>query len=162
MPSPHISSTNSPGRASIQELDQQFVGLLAGLKRLVLAVPPPSLYKKSPSANSGSVGEAVIKSAAVLEQAFGGLTTNLWDDPFEWTLPETLSTPERLLEYLNEVDLARARALDSLADDSALKKNIAVPSGELVSIRSLLDDALKSAGRFAQRAADIHKILFSR
>ena len=29
-------------------------------------------------------------SAGTIEQTFGGITANLWDDPFEWTLPETL------------------------------------------------------------------------
>ena len=65
-----------------------------------------------------------------MEQTCGGLTANLWDDPFEWTLPETLSNADRIIEYLSEVDLARQRAFKSIRDDSALTKYISVPSGE--------------------------------
>ena len=39
-----------------------------------------------------SCGEYILRSAAAVEQTFGGITTRLWDDPFEWTLPEALST----------------------------------------------------------------------
>ena len=54
-----------------------------------------------------SCGEQVLRSAAIVEQTFGGLTANLWDDPFEWTLPETLSTSAKVIEYLNEVEATR-------------------------------------------------------
>ena len=39
-----------------------------------------------------SCGEFILRSAGAVEQTFGGITTKLWDDPFEWTLPEKLST----------------------------------------------------------------------
>src|SRR4029453_6669947 len=118
-----------------------------------------TLYKHAPGI-PGSIGENVIKSAGTLEQVLGGLTTNLWDDPFEWTLPETLSTPNRIVEYLHEVELARNRAFARLVDDSALDKYIAVPSGEQKSIQSILMDALQKATSYQQRAAEVSKILF--
>jgi hypothetical protein len=43
------------------------------------------LYREQP-ATGDSCGEQVLRSAAIVEQSFGGLTANLWDDPFEWTL----------------------------------------------------------------------------
>src|SRR4029453_18276189 len=76
-----------------------------------------------------SIGESILRSAAVVEQAFGGLTSNLWDDPFEWTLPETLTTRERILEYLCEVDATRKRAFSSFASHAELTRHIAAPSG---------------------------------
>jgi len=61
--------------------------------------------------HSGSVkqspGLILIRSAAVVEQCFGGITSRLWDDPFEWTLPETLTGSKQVLEYLSEVKEAR-------------------------------------------------------
>jgi hypothetical protein len=33
--------------------------------------------------------EQILRSARIVEQVSGGITANLWDDPFEWTLPET-------------------------------------------------------------------------
>jgi hypothetical protein len=81
----------------------------------------------------------------------GGLTSNLWDDPFEWTLPETLSNADRVGEYLDEVDLARQRTFDSI-DDAALSKYIAVPSGESHQLISVLLKTLVKASEYRGRA----------
>ena len=78
----------------------------------------------------------------------GGLTANLWDDPFEWTLPETLSNADRVIEYLSEVDLARQRAFNSI-DDAALTKYISAPSGESQLLISLLLETLVKASDYA-------------
>ncbi len=151
-------SSNTDRRNLIEILEQECVGLLSQLKQLVEGVPAQSLYENPP--HSISVGENIVRSAAALEQAFGGLTTNLWDDPHEWTLPETLSTSALIVEYLAEVDQARIRAFGSLVDDSALEKYIAMPSGEQASIRALLVNALAAARDFERRAAETYKMLF--
>ena len=125
-------------RQIVQHLEQEFSGLIQSLKDLVGSVPP----------------EYLVRSAAVVEQTCGGLTSNLWDDPFEWTLPETLSNPDRIVEYLSEVDLARQRAFSSITDDSALTKYIADPSGERLLISVLLETlvkALEHKGRALER-----------
>ena len=124
------------GREVVNHLDREFAELINSLKELVTSVP----------------SENLLRSAAVIEQTFGGLTANLWDDPFEWTLPETLSTPERIVEYLSEVDLARQRAFNSIIDDSALSKYISVPSGEPRPLISLLLETLVTAGDYRGRA----------
>jgi hypothetical protein len=100
-----------------------------------------------------SIGENILRSAAAVEQTCGGLTANLWDDPFEWTLPETLSSADRIVEYLSEVDLARQRAFNSILDDSALTKYVSVPSGEPRLLVSLLLETLVSASDYRGRAA---------
>ena len=151
------SGTNR--RDLIENLEQECISLLSRLTRLVESVPVQSLYENPPK-SATSVGENVVRSAAVLEQSFGGLTTNLWDDPHEWTLPETLSTTALITEYLAEVDQARSRAFASLVDDSALAKYIAMPSGDQASIQSLLVNAIKAAKDFEQRAAETYKMLF--
>src|SRR3712207_7579473 len=66
--------------------------------RLVQAVPFEKLYWQPEVARARtfpvySCGEHVLRSAAAVEQTFGGITVNLWDDPFEWTLPESLPAP---------------------------------------------------------------------
>jgi len=81
----------------------------------------------------------------------GGLTANLWDDPFEWTLPETLSNADRVVEYLSEVDLARERAFVSI-DDAALTKYISVPSGEEQQLIRVLLETLVRASEFRGQA----------
>lgn len=139
------------GRQIVQHVDQEFSTLIDGLRELVRSVPPELLYRHPPVV---SIGENILRSAAVVEQACGGLTSNLWDDPFEWTLPETLSNPDRIVEYLSEVDLARQRAFNSIQDDSALTKYISDPSGERLLI-SLLLETLAKASEHKGRAMEI-------
>lgn len=99
-----------------------------------------------------SVGENLLRSAAAVEQTFGGITSNLWDDPFEWTLPENLSTRERVIEYLEEVETTRKLAFNRFSRDSDLLKEVSVPSGDTRSLISLLLETLIRAGDFQGRA----------
>src|ERR671918_2120818 len=114
-------------RDIVSDLEREFAKLIDSLKELVSSVPQNLLYQSPPAV---SIGENILRSAAVIEQVCGGLTANLWDDPFEWTLPETLSNADRIIEYLSEVDLARQRAFNSIRDDSMLSKYISGASGE--------------------------------
>jgi hypothetical protein len=124
-------------REIVQHIDKEFASLIKSLKDL---------------ARSVSSYQYILRSAATIEQMCGGLTANLWDDPFEWTLPETLSNADRVIEYLSEVDLARERAFSSI-DDAALTKYIAVPSGEERLLVSLLLETLVKASDLRGRAA---------
>jgi hypothetical protein len=123
-------------REIVQQIDQAFAALIVSLKDLARSVPPENL----------------VRSAAAIEQLCGGLTANLWDDPYEWTLPETLSNTDRVDDYLDEVDLARQRAFSSF-DDAALTKLISVPSGESQLLISLLLETLVKAAELRGRAA---------
>jgi hypothetical protein len=126
---------NKADREIVQHIDVAFASLLMSLKDLAPSVPP----------------EDLLRSAALVEQMCGGLTANLWDDPFEWTLPETLSNAERIIEYLDEVDVARKRAFASI-DDAALSKYIALPSGESRQLIGVLLETLVRASEFRGRA----------
>jgi len=124
-------------REIVQHIDKEFASLIKSLKDL---------------ASSGSSYQYILRSAATIEQMCGGLTANLWDDPFEWTLPETLSNADRIVEYLSEVDLARERAFNSI-DDDALTKYISVPSGEERLLISVLLETLVKASDLRGRVA---------
>jgi len=124
-------------REIVQHIDKEFASLIKSLKDL---------------ARSGSSYQHILRSAAAIEQMCGGLTANLWDDPFEWTLPETLSNADRVVEYLSEVDLARERAFNSM-DDAALTKYISAPSGDERLLISLLLETLVKASDLRGRAA---------
>lgn len=139
---------NSP-RALVDHLDQACARLLRDLKQLVQSIPPELLYQGPAHAR---IGENVLRSAAVLEQTFGGLTANLWDDPFEWTLPEALSTAELVAGYLSEVDAARQTAFKSIVSDSELTKLISGPTGEPQPLFALLVATLLKAGDYYGRA----------
>jgi len=116
-------------RKIVESLDQQFAVLINSLKDLAGSVSP----------------DLLLRSAAVIEQMCGGLTANLWDDPFEWTLPETLSNTDRIIEYLSEVDLARQRAFNSIRDDSVLTRYISAPTGEQLLVNLLLETLVKAS-----------------
>jgi len=141
-------------RQIVQHLEQEFAELIKSLKDLVRSVPTELLYRHPPAV---SIGENILRSAAVVEQTCGGLTSNLWDDPFEWTLPETLSNPDRVVEYLSEVDAARQRAFSSIQDDSSLTKFISDPSGERLLI-SLLLETLVKASEYKGRAVAVLRV----
>jgi hypothetical protein len=87
----------------------------------------------------------------VIEQSFGGMTANLWDDPFEWTLPETLNTPAKVREYLSEVETLRNRAFLAFKNDEDLSKEIMTPAGAKQILPFLLD-TLNRARHHQQRA----------
>ena len=99
-------------------------------------------------------GEYLLRSAASVEQTFGGITTRLWDDPFEWTLPEKLSTTSLVAEYLDEVDSARKKGFAFLNSDDDLDKRMPAPT-EIKSIFEILTDTLVRAEHYQGRAAAV-------
>jgi hypothetical protein len=144
----------------ISTLDAQFAALHERSTALVRVVPQEFLYWQPPAiaAKVGgaspvySCGEHLLRSAASVEQTFGGVTANLWDDPFEWTLPETLSTPALVAEYLEEVEATRRRGLALVEKDDDLLKEVAVPSGEMRALFALLSETLVRAAHHQGRA----------
>lgn len=146
-------------RQSIESLDEQFADLHRQSVNLIRQLPADLLYRTS--GDSDRCAERLLRSAAVIEQAFGGLTANLWDDPFEWTLPETLSTPEKVIEYLEEVEATRRCAFEALRTDHDLSKEIMTPTGNQQLSRFLLD-TLQRARHHHQRASVIFDQLTSK
>jgi len=134
----------------VRGLDEQFARLHGRSLALVRAVAPDKLYSQPPRDRANSLpvyscGEQILRSAAAVEQTFGGINANLWDDPFEWTLPEALPTPARVAEYLNEAEETRLRAFQSFREDSDLSKEIATPSGEMMTVFALVAETLVRA-----------------
>lgn len=148
------TNAQSFGRDILESLDREFARLHLRSGAIIQRTPCELLY----SVGDGeiirqSIGEGVLRAAAVVEQAFGGITSNLWDDPFEWTLPEFLTTPEKVLEHLEEVEATRRRAFSSFAEDSCLVKKIATPSQEQEPLINLLLDTLMRATYLQSQAA---------
>lgn len=143
-------------------LDEHFARLHARSCSLIEALPAEKLYWQ-PRASSGafpvySCGEHLLRSAATVEQTFGGITANLWDDPFEWTLPETLTTPERVAEYLLEVEATRRRGFALFGSDDDLSKEFAHPSGEMQTLFELLTETLSRASHYQGRAFALFRL----
>jgi hypothetical protein len=144
-------------RQLVDYLDEEFTRLINQLKQLVNSITLDMLYQTPPTE---TIGENLLRSAAILEQTFGGLTANLWDDPFEWTLPETLSTAELVNEYLSEVDATRERAFRSIASDDELRRNISGPWDEPRPLFTVLLEALVKASDYHGRAVATLKTFF--
>src|SRR5258705_13499478 len=125
---------------------------------ILYAIPAQTSLPSAPR-QLPSIVESVLRSAAAIEQPFGGITANLWDDPFEWTLPEYLSTPARINEHLAEVEATRRHAFASFADDASLLKHVAVPSGETRPLIDLLSDTLLRAVDYQAQALLVLKTL---
>ena len=139
----------------VRSLDEQFARLHERSAALVRAVPADKLYWQ-PRASSGSFpvyscGEHVLRSAAAVEQTFGGITANLWDDPFEWTLPEALPTPAEVAGYLGEAEATRRRAFALFKSDGDLSREIAAPGG-MRALFSLVTETLVRAAHHEGRA----------
>src|SRR5437773_12105316 len=145
----------------IECLDRQFAQLHTGAYELVEALSPELLYRHPGESNLAplhSCGEHILRSAAIVEQTFGGITSNLWDDPFEWTLPETLPTPNKVARYLDEVDATRKHGFELFKSDADLLKEIMAPAGS-TRILPLLLDTLVRAVHHQGRATAIFDIL---
>ena len=135
--------------AMLAAFGAEFERLHAAACEVVRSTPADKLYWE-PRASIGAVpvrscGEHVVRSAGAVEQTFGGITANLWDDPFEWTLPETLATPEAVLAYLEEAADMRRRGLALLKTDDSLRKGVLLGSGDTEVIAVLLARTLTRA-----------------
>jgi hypothetical protein len=141
----------------VRGLDEQFARLHERSQGLVQAVPVERLYwlparDAARTSPVYSCGEHILRSAAAVEQTFGGITVNLWDDPFEWTLPESMPTPADVSRYLEEAEATRRRAFEFLRSDEDLSKEIAAPTGEMRTLFSLTVETLARAAHHQGRA----------
>lgn len=141
----------------ISDLDRQFGQVHQESRELIRAITPALLYRR-PSGSILSGGEQILRSAAAVEQTFGGITANLWDDPFEWTLPETLSTLEKVVDYLSEVEVTRKRGFALLNSDEDLMKEIMAPGG-VTRLQALLLDTLVRARHYLDSARATFELL---
>ena len=150
-------------RTLIDSFDEEFARLHARACRLINTTPDKILYR-DPNTTMGeatfpSIGACALRSAGAVEQTFGGITSNLWDDPFEWTLPETLSSCALIIEYLTEVEKTRKHAFGCFVGDADLLKKIATPSGEMQTLIDLLQNTLARARVYQERATAVHAML---
>ena len=147
-------------RSLIDVFDAQFVRLHDRSIQFVGIIDDESLFLRrndiAPDLTVVTIGENILRSAAMVELAFGGITTRLWDDPFEWTLPEALSTGEKIIEYLNEVEVTRQQGFGYFPDDSALARSIPAPR-ELRTIAEIMLDTIAKAKTI--RAFSIYQII---
>ena len=146
----------------LSSLDRGFTILDTRSRELLDRVGDDRLFvKPCETANSMamfSCGEYILRSAAMVEKTFGGITTRLWDDPFEWTLPETLADTASILHYLDEVEKTRTKGFSFFTSDADLSREIPAPE-KLRAIVDILLDTLISASHFQGRAFAVFQML---
>ena len=146
----------------LQSFDRRFADTNTRSRALLAKLSTTDLYRKpreiEHSMAAFSCGEFLLRSAAVVEQTFGGITTRLWDDPFEWTLPEKLSTPELVAGYMDEVEATRAGAFKFFKSDDDLRKQIPAPEN-LRTIFDLLLETIARAEHYQGRAFALFQVI---
>ncbi len=118
-------------RTIVQIIDDQFEDIHRRGISLIQSFPSDALFTNDEiggSITGSSFGNAIVRSAAEVEKAIGGLTTRLWDDPFEWTLPEELKDRSGVVNYLSEVREARIKGMRFIASDEDLLKTSPAPT----------------------------------
>lgn len=144
----------------IEIFDRKFLEIHDASRRLIEKTPDEMIYRQigRPAAEFpfDSVGGNILRSAGAIEQTFGGITVRLWDDPFEWTLPEELDTGGKIIDYLTETEAARKRGFGLFRSDDDLRKEIPAPED----FKSLFGILLEAAGRaehFLGRASAVFR-----
>ena len=146
----------------ISTIESRFLAIDQLSRDLLAKLEPEWLYTKPKHLPNSmamfSCGEYILRSAAMVERTFGGITTRLWDDPFEWTLPEKLIDHVSILGYLDEVDAVRRKGLMFFTSDNDLLREIPSPE-KLRPIVDILLETLTSASHFQGRAFSIFQII---
>lgn len=129
---------------------------------LIAKLDDASLFRRPDGSPTNMVpfscGEYILRSAGAVEQTFDGITTRMWDDPFEWTLPEKLSTKSAVLRYLDEVEATRIRGFAFFSSDEDLAREIPAPE-KIRSLAEVLTDTLSRASHLQGRAFAIYQAL---
>ncbi len=149
----------------LQSFEKRFALIHQRSLALLEDLPDADLFRKPRELGRSmamfSCGEYTLRSAAAVEQTCGGITTRLWDDPFEWTLPEELSTSAKVIGYLTEVEVERTSAFRFFTSDADLGKQIPAPE-TLRSIFGLLLDTVARAEHYQGRAFAVFQMLSDR
>lgn len=146
----------------LSAFDQRFAEIDRSSLELLSLLTEETLFKRPRETRQQmapfSCGEYILRSAAMVEKTFGGITTRLWDDPFEWTLPEKLSTKELVTNYLNEVQATRKNAFAFFSSDDDLMRQIPAPE-KLRPIFEILLDTVARAEHFQGRAYALYQVI---
>ncbi len=149
-------------RSMITAIETSFLKLDRLSRELLAKLEPDEIFLRPRHLENTmamfSCGEYILRSAAMVEKNLGGITTRLWDDPFEWTLPETLNNCEGILGYLDDVESIRKKGFSYFTADADLLRQIPAPD-KLSTIIDILLVALTQASHFQGRAYAIFQVI---
>lgn len=143
--------------------NQSFLKLDGRSRELLRKIPETGLFEKPRTVPNSmaifSCGEYLLRSAAMVEKTFGGITTRLWDDPFEWTLPEKLASRSDVSQYFDEVEITRLKGFSFFKSDDDLVREMPAPQ-KLTPIVEIIVETLVKAEHFQGRAYAVFQMLF--
>jgi hypothetical protein len=146
----------------LSSFDREFSALDSRNRELLDLLPEELLFDRPRDMPNSmamfSCGEYILRSAAMVEKNFDGITTRLWDDPFEWTLPEHLSTHQNVLRYLDEVEETRVRGFSFFTSDADLSRELPAPK-EIRPLISVLIETIARAEHYQGRAFAVFQML---
>jgi hypothetical protein len=146
----------------IASFDRQFITLDRRSRDLLSGIADDKLFAHpiapADSMMPFSCGEYILRSAAMVEKTFGGITARLWDDPFEWTLPEELEKKAAVVEYLDEVEQTRVKGFAFFTSDVDLSREIPAPE-KLRTIHDILVDTIALASHYQGRAFALFQVI---
>lgn len=146
----------------IASFDKAFRGLDVLSRELLSKCEEVKLFRKPRQIENSmamfSCAEYILRSAAMVEKTFGGITTRLWDDPFEWTLPEKLSDKAAIRQYLDEVECTRVKGFEFFTSDDDLKRRMPAPE-KLMSVHEILLETIAKAEHYQGRAFAVFQML---
>ena len=133
---------------TVEAFSAEFERLHDNLIHVLNLIPEDRLYWKPFESSSFlrvySCGELIVHIGSTIEYTFNGITSNFWDDPFEWTLRENLSSRSLVAEYLAEAARVRRAAFLGM-NDADLGKILHFPNGSPTTIGTLLLRSLTHA-----------------
>jgi hypothetical protein len=146
----------------LSSLESQFSEIDRGSRELLRLIPDELLFARPRDIPNSmamfSCGEYLLRSAAMVEMTFGGITTRLWDDPYEWTLPEKLFDRSSIFRYMDEVEATREHGFGFLDSDTDLIKELPAPE-KLRPLIEVLIEAIGKAEHYQGRAFAIFQMI---
>jgi uncharacterized damage-inducible protein DinB len=134
--------------SAIRTIESEFNLLHENLIEVLELIPADRLYWRPFESASFvrvySCGELISHVGGLMEYSFNGITSNFWEEPFEWTTREALPNQAAIREYLEEVARVRRVAFDHLTD-SDLSKQLFYPNATATSVGEILITTLTHA-----------------
>jgi uncharacterized damage-inducible protein DinB len=134
--------------ATVETIESELERIHRNLIDILDLIPEDKLYWKPFDSQNFiriySCGELISHIGGIVEYAFNGLTSNLWEEPFEWITREVLPTRAHIATYLEDVAQVRRVAFAGFTDGD-LPKRIYYPNGTATTIGEILVRTLSHA-----------------